>query len=120
MPQIEPKLSLPAIRIAAGAGACAAPQLLQPLLGLPMQDNHAAVFMARLFGARDILFGVGALAAGPAGKPLWFKLGLACDAGDAAAALLSYRAGMSKRAMVFSVATALSAFGLGIAALTGD
>jgi hypothetical protein len=119
MPQIDPKLSLPAVRIAAGAGACAAPQLLEPLLGLPMQDNNAAVFMARLFGARDILFGVGALAAGPAAKPLWFKLGLACDAADAAAGVLSYREGMPRRAMVFSLATALGAFALGVAALTG-
>jgi hypothetical protein len=121
MAQIDPRTVLPAVRIAAGVGAFAAPQLLEPVLGLQMKDNPTATFMARLFGARDALLGIGALAAGRAGKPLWFKLGLACDAADAASGVLGFREGASRRAMAFSVATALGAVGLGVAALTaGD
>jgi len=121
VPAPAPRIVLPALRIAVGAGALAAPQLIEPVLGLKMRGDAAALFMARLFGARDVLLGVGALTAGPAGKPLWFKLGLACDAADAASGLLASRDGAPKRAVAFSLATALGAVGLGIAALSaGD
>jgi len=67
VPAPAPRIVLPALRIAVGAGALAAPQLIEPVLGLKMRGDAAALFMARLFGARDVLLGVGALTAGPAG-----------------------------------------------------
>ncbi|MDQ6605630.1 MAG: hypothetical protein M3Z06_03690 [Actinomycetota bacterium] len=117
MPSITPQQALPALRLAIGAGAFAFPDLTGTIFGFNIKDNHEAVYMGRLFGARDVALGVGVLAAKGDGKRLWWQLGILCDAADAAAGILGLKAGAPKRGHIMATATALSAVGIGIAAL---
>lgn len=117
IPQIPPSTALPAVRIALGAGSYAAPALVGKGFGFRETENQETLYLARLFGVRDAVLAVGVLTSrGPAQKQ-WWKLGIVCDAADAVAGVLGYRAGAPKRAMITSTATALVAVGLGIAAL---
>jgi hypothetical protein len=117
MPQITPQQALPAIRLAIGAGAYAFPDLTGTIFGFNIKGNHEAVFMGRLFGVRDVALGVGVLAAKGDDKRLWWQLGILCDVADAAAGILGLKAGAPKRGNIMATATALSAVGIGIAAL---
>ncbi len=117
MPAITPQKALPALRLAIGAGAYAFPDLTGTIFGFNIKNNHEAVFMGRLFGARDIALGVGVMAANEDGKRLWWQLGVLCDAADAAAGIMGLRAGAPKRGNIMATATAISAVGIGIAAL---
>jgi hypothetical protein len=107
---------LPAIRLAIGGGMWAAPELTGKAFLANLEGNHEAVFLGRLFGIRDVALGIGQMTnAGGA----WWQLGLVCDLADAAAAVLSIRAGGPKATGVLAGVTAISAAGLGILALTG-
>jgi hypothetical protein len=117
MAQLNPTTSLPLLRIAAGAGAYAFPDLTGKVLGLKLKDNHDAVFLGRLFGARDVLLGLGTLASTGEAKKLWWRLGIIADVADAGAGILGVRAGAPKRGHIMSTAAALGAVGLGISAL---
>lgn len=113
---MNPKQQLPALRIAIGAGAFAVPKLTAKVFGLTQTDEES-MFLARLFGVRDIALGVGQVAGGEGGS-LWWQLGVVCDLGDAVAAVMMLRGGGPKRAGVMSAATALSAAALGVMALS--
>jgi hypothetical protein len=117
MPPITPQQALPALRLAIGAGAYAFPDLTGKIFGFQIQGNHEAVFMGRLFGARDIALGLGVIAAQDDGKRLWWQLGVLCDAADAVAGIMGIRAGAPKRGNIMATATALSAVGIGVAVL---
>lgn len=118
MPALNPSSILPALRFAIGAGAWAAPGVTGKVFGFKnIETNHEALFMARLFGVRDIALGAGALAAGKGGGKLWWQLGVLCDLADAAAGVISLRSGGPKVPAILSTATALSAVGLGVAVL---
>jgi len=108
---------LPAARIAIGLSAFSAPGLFVRGLRLREVEDPAAVFITRMVGARDLLLGVGALAASREARRLWLALGLAADAADAAAAALALRGGAPKPGMVISLVAALGAVGLGAWAL---
>jgi hypothetical protein len=114
---MNPKQQLPAIRIAIGGGAFAAPELTAKIFGLTRTDAEA-IFLARLFGIRDIALGIGQIAAKGEGESLWWQLGVVCDAADAVAAVLMLKSGGPKRAGVMSALTALNAAVLGVMALT--
>jgi hypothetical protein len=115
---MNPNTTLPALRLAVGAGAWAAPGLTGKVFGFKnIETNHEALFMARLFGVRDIALGAGALASDKAGGKLWWQLGVICDLADAAAGVISLRSGGPKVPAILSTMTALSAVGLGVAVL---
>ena len=116
MAQLNPTTTLPAVRLAIGAGAYAFPELTGKVFGFDMTENQETVFMGRLFGVRDLVLGLGAISSSGEGKALWWKLGILCDAADAGAGILGLRAGGPKRAMIMSTLTALSAVALGVAA----
>ena len=118
MPAMNPSFTLPAIRLAIGGGAWAAPGVTGKVFGFKnIEQNHEALFMARLFAVRDVALGAGALAAsGDAGK-LWWQLGVVCDLADAAAGVLSLRGGGPKVPAILSTITAVAAAGLGVAVL---
>jgi hypothetical protein len=117
---LNPSSTLPALRLAIGAGAWAAPGLTGKVFGFKNIDtNHEALFMARLFGVRDVALGAGALAAKADAGKLWWQLGIVCDLADAAAGVISLRSGGPKVPAVLSTITALSAVGLGVAVVAG-
>jgi hypothetical protein len=117
MPQQNPTTVLPALRIVAGVGAWAFPALTGKVIGLNMSsDNHEAIYMGRLFGARDIVLGAGVLASSGEAKKLWWRLGILADLADATASYKGLKAGGPKRGMIMATATALGAVGLGLAA----
>jgi hypothetical protein len=121
MPALNPTSTLPAMRLAIGGGAWAAPGVTGKVFGFKnIEHNHEALFMARLFAVRDIALGVGALAARGEASKLWWQLGVVCDLGDAASGVLSLRSGGPKVPAVLSTLTALGAAGLGIAVLVSS
>jgi hypothetical protein len=117
---MNPKQALPGLRIAIGGGAFLAPYLTAKIFGLDATDNNEAVFLARLFGIRDVALGIGQMSSSGEGGQLWWQLGVICDLGDAWAALLGLRAGLPKRGGIMSAATALAAAGMGIAAMNSS
>ncbi len=118
MSQIPASKLLPPVRFAIGAGGWASPALISKIFGFANDPQDA--YVLRLFAIRDVMLGVSVLVGTPESKRLWFKLGIACDACDAAASTIGLRAGGPKRGMIMATATALSAVGLGLAALTED
>jgi hypothetical protein len=106
---------LPALRIAIGGGAYAFPKLTGVIFGFDT-SNQETTYMARLFGVRDVVLGVGVLASSGEARKFWWRLGILADAADAGAGVLGLKSGAPKRAMIMSTATALLAIGLGVAA----
>jgi hypothetical protein len=107
---------LPGIRLAIGAGMWAAPELTGKAFFANLKGNHEAVFLGRLFGIRDVAFGIGQLTSSGGA---WWQLGVVCDLADAAAAVMTIRAGGPKVTGVLAGATAISAAAMGIATLAG-
>jgi hypothetical protein len=112
----NPRTSLPLGRIAIGAATFAAPEVLGGMFGFQPGADGAASFMARLFGVRDVALGLGTLLSSGEAQDLWWRLGILCDAGDAATGWLAVRAGAPKRGPVMTMAVALAAVGVGIGA----
>jgi hypothetical protein len=105
---------LPGIRLAIGGGMWAAPELTGKAFFANLKGNHEAVFLGRLFGIRDVALGIGQLTnSGGA----WWQLGVVCDLADAAAAVMTIRAGGPKLTGVLAGATAISAAAMGVAVL---
>ncbi len=116
MTQINQRTSLPLGRIAIGAATFAAPELIGSLFGFQPGADGAAAFMARLFGIRDVALGIGTLLSSGEAQDLWWRLGILCDAGDAATGWLAIRDGAPKRGPVMTMAVALGAVGAGLSA----
>lgn len=115
MTAINPK-QLPFGRIAIGAATYAAPDLVGTVFGFKPSEDQAAAFMARLFGVRDVALGIGTLASKGEAQAMWWRLGMLCDAADAATGLLAFQSpGAPKRAAVMTMAVALGALGIGFA-----
>jgi hypothetical protein len=113
--------TLAALRIAIGAGAWLMPRVAGRLFGLDVPGNPQAPYLARLFGIRDIALGLGTLTSSGESRRLWLQLGIACDLGDAAASWLGGRdESLPRYASVMTGATALSAAGIGVAALASS
>jgi hypothetical protein len=106
------------MRIAIGVVSYLAPNLGGKLFGLDVDGNPQAPYLARLFGIRDVAFGVGTLQSSGAAQKQILQLGMACDIADVGAALLGRRAGyFSALNMVVLAGTAASAAAMSAAAL---
>jgi hypothetical protein len=117
----QPGQLLAGLRVALGAAVWVAPNVMGKLFGLDPKNNPQMSFMARLFGSRDIALGVGTTQTSGPSRRLWWQIGIVCDLVDAMAAYLGGRNGsMSKAAATLAGVTALSAAGLGIAAMNAD
>jgi hypothetical protein len=113
--------ALAGLRIAIGAASWATPRVAGRLFGLDAQENPQAPYLARLFGARDIALGWGALSTEGDTQRQWLLAGLACDVADALAGLAGGRRGyLPKLTSALVTGTALSAAALGGAALNED
>jgi hypothetical protein len=76
-------------RIAVGAGAWLMPNLSGRMFGLDPEGNPQLPYIGRLFGARDVALGAGALRSSPKQKDNWIAAGMACDVADVAAGALA-------------------------------
>ena len=115
---MNPRTALVALRSAVGVSAWLTPNLAGKLFGLDPDRNPQTAYMARLFAIRDLALAAGASGSDGPARKLWLQLGLACDAADTAAALLGRRDGtLPAFTSVLLAGTALSAVGLGVAAL---
>ena len=121
MPSNSPAQLIPQARIAIGAGAWMAPNLSGRILGLDPVANPQSAFLGRLFGARDIALGVGALAASAESRRLWWQLGIACDVLDAGAGVLAGRNGtLPKFSAALATAMAIGAAAGGLLVLATE
>ncbi|HEV2998827.1 MAG TPA: hypothetical protein VGX16_06935 [Solirubrobacteraceae bacterium] len=110
--------TLVGLRIAVGVSSWATPRVAGRLFGLDAVANPQAPYLARLFGVRDLALAVGALASEGEARRRWLVAGLACDVADTLAGVAGGRGGyLSKVTSTLVSATALSAVGLGAAAL---
>jgi len=109
-------------RVLVGLAACVAPGQAFRGAGLDTRRNPQLPYMTRLFGIRDLVLGLGALTTGGDERRRWLQATVAADLGDAVAAVVDARAGnLPPHGAVMLTVSALSAAGLGIAALaTGD
>jgi hypothetical protein len=102
-------------RIAVGSGAWLAPNLSGRLFGLDPEGNPQLPYVGRLFGARDVALGAGALRSPRKQKDAWITAGLACDVADVAAGLVAGARGqlpMGAAALVSATAGFFAAAGL--------
>jgi hypothetical protein len=113
--------ALATLRIAIGVAAWASPRMAGKAFGLDADANPQAPYLARLFGARDVALGWGALGSSGDTRRQWLLAGLACDLADAVAGIAGGRGGyLPKLTSVLVSGTALSAAAMGGAALRGD
>jgi hypothetical protein len=110
--------TLAGLRLAIGMASWTTPRVAGKLFGLDATANPQSPYLARLFGARDIALGWGALASAGETRRQWLVAGLACDVADALAGIAGGRGGyLPKLTSAMVTATALSAVALGAAAL---
>jgi hypothetical protein len=72
-------------RIGVGASTWLAPSLTGRLFGLDPEGNPQLPYIGRLFGARDVVLGAGALRSPRKQKDAWLAAGMACDVADTVA-----------------------------------
>jgi hypothetical protein len=102
-------------RIAVGSGTWLMPNLSGRLFGLDPEGNPQLPYVGRLFGARDVALGAGALRSSRKNKDAWLTAGLACDMADVAAGVLAGARGqlpVAAAALVSATAGAFAAAGL--------
>jgi hypothetical protein len=110
--------TLAGLRVAIGVASWSTPRVAGRLFGLDAGANPQSPYLARLFGVRDVALAWGVLASEGDVQRQWLTAGLACDAADALAGYAGGRGGyLPKLTSVLVTATALSAAGLGAAAL---
>jgi hypothetical protein len=125
MPATLPGRVLLAVRFVLGTTAWFTPKAFMSAIGMDPFANPQAGYMSRLFGVRDLTLGLGLLASRGDARRVWWRLGILCDLGDAAAGVVSARHGElplgDKRTLtgVVSIAGLLGA-SLGAAALADD
>jgi hypothetical protein len=113
--------TLAGLRAPIGAGAWLMPRVAGRLFGLDVGGNPQAPYLARLFGIRDLALAAGAVQSRGEARRLWLRIGIACDAADAAAGLLAGRAGyLPKVSTVLVTVPALAGIALGVIALRGE
>jgi hypothetical protein len=111
-------VTISALRLAVGVGSYATPGLAGRAFGLDVDGNPQAPYLARLFGVRDVALAGGTLTTGGEARRTWLRMGLLCDAADAAAAVLAARAGyVSKGTAAMLAAPAVAAVAIGMVAL---
>jgi hypothetical protein len=109
------------VRAVVGAAAWVAPRLSGKAFGIDANDNPAAPYLGRLFGARDVALAYGSLTSEGEAQDRWLVAGLGCDAADALAGIAAWRAGyLSAFTTVLVTAAALNGVVLGTIALRGS
>src|SRR5919201_1942457 len=101
-------------RIAVGAGTWLAPNLAGRLFGLDPAGNPQLPYVGRLFGARDVALGAGALRSSRRSREAWLVAALACDVADVAAGVIAGARGqlpVSAAALVSGTAAVFAAGG---------
>jgi hypothetical protein len=76
-------------RVGIGLAAYLAPNLSGKLFGLDPDGNPQASYLGRLFGARDVALGAGAIRSGAKQRDAWVAAGMACDVADVGAGALA-------------------------------
>src|SRR4030088_813421 len=110
--------TLAGLRLAIGVASWATPRGAARLFGLDAVANPQAPYLARLFGARDVALGWGALSSEGEAQRQWLLPGFACDGAATLARVAGGRGGyLPKLTSVLVSGTALSAAALGGAAL---
>jgi hypothetical protein len=118
----QARSTLVGIRTGLGVGALLAPRLTGKLFGISVEDNPAAVYLARLFGARE-LFMAAPFCIEDADELQAYALqaGVAVDAADVVAAGAALvRKNLSVRAATMAALTAAAAVALGVIAQQDD
>jgi hypothetical protein len=117
---INPAIPLSVARIAIGASALAAPEVVFQSFMLDPKRNPQQAFVTRMFGSREIALGVATLAAVRSGRRNWVLAGIAIDSADAVAGYLSGTTGAVPRSKGGMLAgAAVGAALLGVLALKG-
>jgi hypothetical protein len=102
-------------RMVVGSSAWLTPNLAGRLFGLDPEGNPQLPYVGRLFGARDVALGAGALRSPRKQKEAWLTAGLACDVADVAAGVLAGARGQlpfASAALVSATAAAFAGAGL--------
>ncbi len=103
------------MRLAVGGASYLAPRLSGRLLGFA--GGGESPYWARLFGVRDVVLGVGALATEGAARKQVVQLTAACDAADVVSALAGRRGGyLSPGTTALSAGLAVAAGAVAVAA----
>ncbi|MEZ5372235.1 MAG: hypothetical protein R2704_05785 [Microthrixaceae bacterium] len=112
----DARLAIAGIRGCVGIGSLVAPRKLGALFGIDVENNEAAVYPLRLFGARELFMAAPvALGAPEEIVALAVKGGVAVDAADVLAAAAAGKTGaLDKRSAVMAGAVAAVAVGLGV------
>jgi len=97
-------------RIAVGASAWLTPNLSGRIFGLDPEGNPQLPYVGRLFGARDVVLGAGAIRSPRKQKDAWLTAGLACDVADVAAGALAGARGQLPPAAAALVTATAGAF----------
>ncbi|MEZ5380493.1 MAG: hypothetical protein R2754_01715 [Microthrixaceae bacterium] len=108
------------IRSCVGVGSLVAPRKLGALFGVDVENNEAAIYPLRLFGARELFMAAPfVLGASEEIATLALQGGIAVDGADVLAATAAgATGGLEKRSAVMAGAVAVVAVGLGAYALT--
>ena len=94
-------------RVAIGAGGTSRPNLAGRLFGLDPDGNPQSSYLGRLFGARDVALGAGAIRSPQKQRDAWVAAGMACDVADVGAgALAGIRGTLPPSAAVMVTGTA--------------
>jgi hypothetical protein len=117
----QPLQLLIGLRFVDGLGAWVAPRLFGRLFGLDPDRNPQAPYIWRLFGARDVALGVGALSTEGEERARWLQAGLACDVADTAAGVAAGARGyLGPVSAALVTGAAVGAAALGVAALWAE
>jgi hypothetical protein len=123
MPSTLPGRTLTGVRFVLGTASWFTPRFFMAAIGMDPHANPQAAYMSRLFGVRDLTLGLGLVATHGDARRLWWRLGILCDLGDAAAGALSARRGElppGERVLVLFTGAGLVGASLGAAALLSD
>jgi hypothetical protein len=121
MNESQPLQALAGLRAAIGLGAWLVPRVAGRLFGLDARDNPQSPYLARLFGARDVALGAGAVLTEGEARTLWLRTGVACDVADAVAGLAAGGRGyLGPVSAALVTGTAVGAAALGVAALRAE
>lgn len=113
--------ALAGVRIVIGVSSWLTPRVAGRLFGLDAKANPQSPYLARLFGVRDIALGLGVLASEGDARRRMLVAGMACDGADALAGVAGGARGyLPKFTSLLVTGVALSAVGLGAAALSGE
>ena len=116
MPHQSATSALIALRLAAGLGAWAAPRLITKGIDGRTDEVGSLPLMTRLFGIRDVGYGIGLLTSSGESRRPWLAVGVATDVADAAAIAVSLR-GASRPVVAGQMGVALGAAAAGVFAL---